>query len=481
MPGTGLARGRLARLSDTSVAVFRPTWRGWIVQLEVATKELDNRQAVLTAKVDDEWLDPYLRSASKSLAARMSIPGFRKGKAPHRVVERHMGREALVREVIEDLGQAAYDEAVAESGLEPIQLDDLEIAEWEPLTLRLTVSLPPVVELGDYRSIPLEGEEPSVGDEDVADGVEALREQYAERVPVDRALQMSDFGIVDIEGTIGEREVLNLEQQEYELQENGDTPVAGFAEKLVGMSAGEERSFTITLPDDYEDEELAGSEVAFVVRLHDVQEKHLPELDDELAKMAAGMESLEELRDDIRQRLLVRRQAEHQDEQAEKLLDSLVEQSEIDAPPVFVNREVEALVRGLAYELQEQGFTLEGYLNTTGRTAEELISEFQPTAEKRVKKALILAKLVEEEEIEVEDSEIEDEVTRVTHSYGQDRQVLRDALLGDEQVKEDIRDKLYGRKVVQRLAESGSTDSSVAEPSADSSGEEAPADPDPGD
>jgi trigger factor len=455
--------------------------------LEVATKELESRQVVLTAKVDDEWLDPYLRSASKSLAARVNIPGFRRGKAPYRVVERHMGREALVREVIDDLGQAAYEEAVEETGLEPIQLDDLEIAEWDPFTLRLTVSLPPVVELGDYKSIPLETEEVSVGDEDVAEALDELRERYAERVPVDRALQMSDFGVMDIEGTIGEREVLKLEQQDYELEEDSDAPVAGFAEKLVGMSPGEERSFSITLPDDYEDEELAGSEVSFVVRLHDVQEKHLPELDDELAKMAAGFESLEELRDDIRQRLHARREAQHQDELAEELLESLAEKSEIDAPPVFVNREVESLIRGLAYELQEQGFTLDGYLNTTDRTAEDLIAEFKPTAEKRVRKSLILAKLVEEEEIEVEDSEVEEEVTRMTHAYGQDRQVLRDALVGNEQVREDIRDKLYGRKVVQRLAQGTSpakaedVESSVEEPSPGVGDEEAPVEPDEGD
>ena len=160
---------------------------------------------------------------------------------------------------------------------------------------------------------------------------------------------------------------------------------------------------------------------------------------------------------------------------------------ELDAPPVFVSREVEALVRGLAYELQEQGFTLDGYLNTTDRTAEDLLAEFQPTAEKRVRKALILAKLVEEEEIEVDDSEIEDEVTRMTHAYGQDRQVLRDALLDNEQVREDMRDKLYGRKVVQRLAQttsavdSGSAELSAEEPSPEAGGEQDPAEPDPSD
>jgi len=456
--------------------------------LEVATKELDNRQAILTAKVDDEWLDPYMRSASRRLAARISIPGFRKGKAPHRVVERQLGREALVREVIDDVGQAAYEEAVEESGLEPMHLDDLEIAEWEPLTLRLTVSLPPVVELGDYKSLPLEAEEISVTEEDVAEVLEGLQEQYAERVPVDRPLEMSDFAVVDIEGTIGERTVLKLEQQEYELEQGEDDLVTGFAEHLLGMSPGEERSFDITFPDDYEDEELAGSEVSFLVHLHELQEKHLPGLDDELAKMAGGFESLEELENEIQQDLQARREAKQLDDLAEGLLDALVEQSKVDAPPVFVNRELEALIRGLGYEIQEQGFTLEGYLKTTNRTAEDLVAEFRPTADTRVKKSLLLAKLVEEEGAEVEDSEIEEEVSRMTRAYGQDRQILRDALLGNEQIREDIRSKLYGRKVVQRLLEnSGVVDSEapeadsevppVEEPSSDVGSEEAAVEP----
>lgn len=456
--------------------------------MEVATKELDNRQAILTAKVDDEWLDPYMRSASRRLAARISIPGFRKGKAPHRVVERQLGREALVREVIDDVGQAAYEEAVEESGLEPMHLDDLEIAEWEPLTLRLTVSLPPVVELGDYKSLPLEAEEISVTEEDVAEVLEGLQEQYAERVPVDRPLEMSDFAVVDIEGTIGERTVLKLEQQEYELEQGEDDLVTGFAEHLLGMSPGEERSFDITFPDDYEDEELAGSEVSFLVHLHELQEKHLPGLDDELAKMAGGFESLEELQNEIQQDLQARREAKQMDDLAEGLLDALMEQSKVDAPPVFVNREVEALIRGLGYEIQEQGFTLEGYLKTTNRTAEDLVAEFRPTADTRVKKSLLLAKLVEEEGAEVEDSEIEEEVSRMTRAYGQDRQILRDALLGNEQIREDIRNKLYGRKVVQRLLEnSGVVESEapeadsevppVEEPSSDVGSEEAAVEP----
>lgn len=456
--------------------------------MEVATKELDNRQAILTAKVDDEWLDPYMRSASRRLAARISIPGFRKGKAPHRVVERQLGREALVREVIDDVGQAAYEEAVEESGLEPMHLDDLEIAEWEPLTLRLTVSLPPVVELGDYKSLPLEAEEISVTEEEVAEVLQGLQEQYAERVPVDRPLEMSDFAVVDIEGTIGERTVLKLEQQEYELEQGEDDLVTGFAEHLLGMSPGEDRSFDITFPDDYEDEELAGSEVSFLVHLHELQEKHLPGLDDELAKMAGGFESLEELQNEIQQDLQARREAKQMDDLAEGLLDALMEQSKVDAPPVFVNREVEALIRGLGYEIQEQGFTLEGYLKTTNRTAEDLVAEFRPTADTRVKKSLLLAKLVEKEEAEVEDSEIEEEVSRMTRAYGQDRQILRDALLGNEQIREDIRNKLYGRKVVQRLLEnSGVVESEapeadsevppVEEPSSDVGSEEAAVEP----
>ena len=420
--------------------------------MEVAAKELDNRQAVLTATLDEEWLDPFMRTASRRLASRVEIPGFRKGKAPHGVVVRHMGREALVREVIEDLGQAVYEAALKESGLEPIQLDDLEIAEWEPLALRMTVSLPPRVELGDYRSIPLAMEQVEVAEEDVEKALEDLQEQYAERVPVDRPVQLSDFAVLDVEGTVDEEVVLKSEAQEYELRENGDTPVAGFAQKLVGMSSGEDRSFSLTYPEDSEHEDLAGREVSLRVHLHNLQEKHLPAVDDQLAKMASGYETVGELRADIRQALHARRETKQQDDLAEGLLDTLLQQAEIDSPPTFVNRELESMVRSLAYDLQERGFTLEGYLKTTNRTIEDVIEEFRPTAEKRVGKSLILAQLVKEEGLEVEDSDLEQEVGRMTRVYGQEKEVLREALLANEQIREEIRNRLYGRKVVQRLA-----------------------------
>ena len=433
--------------------------------MEVATKELENRQAVLTATLDEEWLEPFMKTASRRLASRARIPGFRKGKAPHHVVVGHMGRETLIREVLDDLGRAAYEEAVEESGLEPIHLDDLEIAEWDPLTLRLAVSLPPEVDLGDYRSIPLEVKEIEIGEEDVEGVLKDLQEQYAERVPVDRPAQLTDFVVVDLVGTIDDRVVLELEQQEYELREGGDAPVTDFAEKLVGMSAGEERNFSVTFPDDYEDQDFAGQEVSFLARLHSLQEKHLPAVDDELAKMVGGFDTLEELRESITEDLSARRKAQQQDELGEQLLDAVLEQAEIDSPPVFVNSELEAMLRGLTYDLQQQGFTFEGYLRTTDRTMEDLIEEFRPTAEKRVMKSLILAELVKREEIEVDDSEIEEDVARMTRVYGQEKQVLRDALLGNEQVKEEIRNRLYGRKVVQRLvALSEAVESQETEP-----------------
>jgi trigger factor len=159
-----------------------------------------------------------------------------------------------------------------------------------------------------------------------------------------------------------------------------------------------------------------------------------------------------ELREDIRQDLHARREAKQQDDVAEQLLHTILQQAEIDSSPTFVNRELDSMLRRLAYDLQEQGFTLDGYLRTTGRTVEDLVEEFRPTAEKRVGKSLILAQLVKEEGLQVEDSDIEQEVARMTREYGQAKEALREALLGNEQMREEIRNRLYGRKVVQRLA-----------------------------
>ena len=421
--------------------------------MEVAAEELENRQAALTVEVDDDWLHPFLKTASRRLAARVAIPGFRKGKAPYGVILRHMGREALIREVIDELGTAAYDEALERSGLEPIQLDDLEIADWEPLTLNMTVSLKPTVDLGDYQSRPVEMVEVKVEEDDVEGVLTDLQERYAEKVPVERPAELGDFAVIDIEGTLQGRVALQMDQQECELRSDGEFLAADFAENLIGMSVDEERSFSVTFSEDHEDEELAGQEVALRVRLHSLHEKRLPEIDDDLARMVGGLADLEELRRKIGHDLHSRREAEQKDELADELLDSMAAEVAVDYPPVFLDTELQARIRMLAIELQEQGFTLEGYLSATGKTIEDLLAEYRPAAEKRVKKSLILAELVEREGIEVQDEETEEELVRITEVYGQDTKALRDALLSNEQVREDIRNRLCGRKIVELLAE----------------------------
>ncbi len=425
---------------------------GSLAILDVSAKELNGRQAVLTVSVSEERLDPFLRTASRRLASRLSIPGFRKGKAPHGVVLRQVGKEALIREAIDELGKVAYEEAVEKSGLEPLQLDDLDVAEWDPLTLSLTVSLEPIVELGEYKSTPLDTEHVGVEGVDIEDVLRNVQEQYAERVPVQRPAALGDFALLDVQGNLEGRVVLDAHQQEYELDPDAEFPAADIGERLLGMSVGEHASFSLAFPDDYADEDLAGREVAVDVHLHDLHEKRIPEVNDDLARMA-GFPALEELRRKIGEDLRLRGEAERKDGLAEGVLDALAESAQIDFPPLFVNRELETMVRALALDLQNQSFTLEGYLNATERTIEQLLDEFRPTAEKRVKKALVLAKLVEEEGIEVEDVEIEEEIARITQVYGQDTSELRDALLRNEQVREDIRDKLYGRKIVERLLE----------------------------
>jgi trigger factor len=421
--------------------------------LEVATQELDNRQAALTVTVDEQWLEPFLKTASSRLAGRVAVPGFRKGRAPYQVVLRHLGREALVREVIDEMGKAAYDEAVESSGLEPIQLDEFEVSDFEPLTLNMTVSLPPVVELADYRSKRVALEEVEIEDDDVEEVLRKLQEQYAERAPVERPAALGDFAVIDVEGSVDDRVVLKLDGQEYELRPDAESVVAGFTEEFVGISPEEEKTFSLTFPDDYDDEDLAGREVSFHARVQTLQEKHLPPLDDDLAAMVGGFTSLQELRQKIRDDLQRRREADHKDELADNLLDSLVDEATVDFPPFFLDRELEARVRMLALDLQEQGFTLEGYLQATDRSVDDLLDEFRPAAEKRVKKSLILAELVQREGIEVDDTDIEEEIARITEVYGQDTKAVRDALLKNAQVREDVRNRLYGRRIVERLSQ----------------------------
>ncbi|MBC8263164.1 MAG: trigger factor [Anaerolineales bacterium] len=364
----------------------------------------------LTIEVDEKRSRQALRNIARRISRQAKIPGFRPGKAPYHVVARFFGKETLFKEIVDELGDAVYEEALKETGLEPFGQAEITDYETDPLVLKMVVPLAPVVELGDYRQIRLDPEEGADEEEEVNEVLRRIQEQNSFRQPVKRSVQWDDLVIVDIEGTTVKGGAV-IDDKGVELILDSDSPnsLPGFSEKLLGMTVNEDREFTLTYPEESEDKELAGQPVHFKVHLQDLKEKVLPDIDDDLARTVGSYETLEDLKAEIRREL----QAKAEQEFANRALTAMVEMSEIEFPPAMLAKEVDSWLEELERSLSRQSLSLENYLQMRKLTEEELRTEVAPQVQERLKRSLALSKFVELEGFESESSEVDKALGRL--------------------------------------------------------------------
>ncbi len=422
-------------------------------------------EVTLTLEVEKERLTPHLERAARRISRQADVPGYRRGRAPYHLVERMFGPGAIYEEALDEVGPELIQEALEEKELVPIAQPRLSIQQLDPLILQVVVTLPPEVKLGDYRSIRLTPEEVKVTEEDVASALREIQEQNGEWISVDRPVQYGDRLVLDMAGHVGERELFELKETTFIPGEELAVPIPGFSERLVGLVPdGEEVSFSLTYPEDFDDQELAGNEAMCQVSIYDVRENELPELNDELAHMVGDYDSLEDLKENIREGLRTSLEAEAQERLADDALRQVMEISEVEYPALMVEAEVEAMVAERRQRLQRQGFTLEGYLQMIQQTEEGFREELHSQAEERLARSLILGKLVEAEGIEVGEEEVQREIDGVARLYGpRDAEMLREGL-STEQAREELTSRILARKGIARLTELvvGEEDESVA-------------------
>jgi len=363
----------------------------------------------LTIEVDEKRAKRALRSVARRISRRAKIPGFRPGKAPYNVVARYFGKEALYEEVLDELGDAVYKEALEEAGLEPFGQAQLTDYETNPLVLKMVVPLAPVIELGDYRQMRLEPEEEAPGEEEVSETLRRIQEQNTFWEPVKRPAQWDDLAIVDIEGTVEGETVVENTATEMILEADSPNPLPGFSEELLGMTFNEQKEFTLTYPEEYEDSELAGQQVHFKVQLQDLKEKVVPDIDDDLARTIGSYETLEDLKAELRRNL----QAKAKQEFANQALAALIERSQIEFPPMMLEREIDDWLKEFDRSLRRQGLNLDNYLEMQKLTEEEFRQEVSPQVEERLKRSLALGKFVELEGFELESGGVEEALERL--------------------------------------------------------------------
>ncbi len=428
---------------------------------------LDDCQAKLTVTVEPERVQIEKKKAARKIAGKVNIPGFRKGKAPYHIIVQHFGEGAIYEEMLEPLGQAVYQEALDQAEIDPYAPGSLENVEFEPMVLEFLVPLPPEIDLGDYREVRVDFEAEEVEDSDVDDTLRQLREEQADLETVERAVALEDVARLGIRGTFVSQEAdddddededddLFIDEQDVKVlvTEDATYPVPGFPEKVVGMSAGDEREFDVTIAEDDEDivEDLRGETIHFEVKCIEVQSRDLPELDDEFAKKVGEFESLDELRKEIRsdlERMVEQRVEEiYLGQVFDKLLDGVVT---VKYPEVMLDHELDHELERFDQQLRRSsGLTLEDYYRVTDKSEEDLREEFRESVEKRLMRSLILGKLVEVEQLKAAEAEINDEIETSLLSYGSQAPVIRE-LMSTPLARQSVEERLLTDKSIKRL------------------------------
>ncbi|MBM4452999.1 MAG: trigger factor [Chloroflexi bacterium] len=419
--------------------------------MKVSSEPMENSQVALKVEMEGFEVEKYMDKAYLSIASRVTVPGFRKGKAPKSVVERRVGKETILQEALEQMIPKAYEDALGIHAIEAIDRPEIELLQTEPVIFKAIVPIKPTVKLGNYKKTKIKSKLVEVDDEEVEATIEQLRRQHATLAPVERSVQFGDLVTIDVEGKregepfpIGKGVV-------YEVNKDSRLPLPGFAENLVSLNKDEEKSFALSYPAGYEIAELAGKEYEFKVSVAEIKEKQLPEANDEFAK-GLGLDDLASLREQILNGLKQGADERAWLELEQKAIDALIESSKLEYPPILVARAIDRLLSEEAENFRDGFEGLERYLASLNKSMEVHREELKPVAEKRVIRTLVLEKVAEEEAIEVEEAEVDAEIDKMSQGSGEQAQNVK-KVFNLPQARDSIKRFLKSKKAVKYLVQ----------------------------
>jgi len=426
--------------------------------MKASWEKTDKNQGVLTVEVDAEQFSLALDRAFKKVVQKVNVPGFRKGKVPRPIFEKRFGVEALYNDAIDLILPQAYREAVDSTGIFPVDRPEIDVEQVEKgksFIFKATVTVKPEVELGQYKGLEIEKKEFNVTDEDVEKELQQRRERVASIDVVEdeeATLQEGDHALIDFEGFVDGEAFDGGQAENFNLVIGSGTFIPGFEDQLVGMKKGEEREINVTFPDEYHAEELAGKPALFKVRLNEIKRKNLPELDDEFAKDVSEFETLEEFKQDLRNKLEEKAKADAEAYKRDAVVEKAAENATIDIPEVMIDNEAHRMVHEFEERLHYQGLTLETYYQFTGLDHDSLKDQFKENAEKRVRINLTLEAIAEKENIEVSEDEIEAELDKLAELYKRDKDEVK-RILEAQGALDSIKSDLRIRKTIDLLVE----------------------------
>ena len=412
--------------------------------MSLQVEKLEHNMAKLTVEVAAEDVEKALQAAYLKQRKQINIPGFRKGKVPRQMIEKMYGPEVFYDEAANNMIPDAYAKAYDESELDIVSQPKIEVVQMEkgkPFIFTAEVATKPEVTLGDYKGLKVDKVSTRVTQKEVDEEIEKERERNARTIEVtDRAVQDKDEVTLDFEGFVDGVAFEGGKGEDYPLTIGSGSFIPGFEEQLIGAEIDKEVEVNVTFPKEYHSEELAGKDATFKCTVHTIKAKELPELDDEFASEVSECETMDAYRAEVKKNIKERKERTGKEKKENQAVDQAIENAQMDIPEAMIEFQVRQMADDFARRIQQQGLTVEQYFQFTGMTAEKMMEEMKPQAEKSIKTRLVLEAIVKAENIEVSDERVEEELTKMAEAYQMEVEKLKEFMGENEkkQIKEDL-------------------------------------------
>ena len=412
--------------------------------MSVQVEKLEKNMAKLTIEVSAEEFEKGIQAAYLKEKGKISLPGFRKGKAPRKMIEKMYGVGVFYEEAANNVMPMAYSNAAKESELEIVSNPDIDIVQIEagkPFIFTATVAVKPEVTLGEYKGVEVKKADLTVTDEEIEAELKKEQEKNSRTVNVDdRAVENGDMIKLDFEGFIDGVAFEGGKGENYDLTIGSNSFIPGFEDQLVGAKIGEDVEVNVTFPEEYHAKDLAGKAAVFKCKVNAISVKELPELDDEFAQEVSEFDTLDEYKADVKKNLEEKKAAEAKTAKENEAVDKAVENAQMDIPDPMIDSQVEQMINDYARRLQSQGLSMEQYMQFTGTTLDALKEQVRPQALTQIKSRLVLEKIAEVEDIQISDEKLDEELAKMAESYKMELDKLKE-LMGDyekDQMKKDM-------------------------------------------
>ena len=412
--------------------------------MSLQVEKMENNMAKLTIEVSAEDVEKAMQSAYQKAKGRISIPGFRKGKAPRKMIEQMYGKGVFLEDAVNALIPEHYSKALGECELEIVSQPKIDLVQTEPgkaLIFTAEVAVKPEVTLGEYKGVEVPKSEIEVTDEEVDAEVKKEQEKNSRTINVeDRAAQLNDIVTIDFEGSVDGVPFDGGQATEYPLTLGSNTFIPGFEDQLVGAKVGDDVDVKVTFPEEYQAKELAGKEAIFKCAVKKIEAKELPELDDDFAKDVSEFDTLAEYKEHVKTNLVEKKENEAKHAKEDAAVDKIIENAQMDIPEAMLETQCRQMLDDFSRRMQSQGLSMDQYFQFTGMTAEKMMEDMKPQALKRIQTRLVLEKVAEVENIQPTEEEVNEEISKMAEAYKMEADKLKE-LLGErelEQMKKDM-------------------------------------------